>query len=51
MMVIVLDPPWLKRVYERHKHDGPHNVFQQLVFGESPVTGVVANDKHLQCNL
>jgi len=48
MVVVVLDPPWLKGVYERRIHEGAHNVFSQLVLAEGTVTTVVAYHKELQ---
>lgn len=48
MVVVVLDPPWLKGVYQRRIHEGAHNVFSQLVLAEGTVTTVVAYHKELQ---
>lgn len=48
MVVVVLDPPRLKGVYERRIHEGAHNVFSQLVLAEGAVTTVVAYHKELQ---
>ena len=48
MVVVVLDPPWLKGVYKRRKHEGAHDVFSQLVFAEGAVTTVMAHHKELQ---
>ena len=46
--MVVLDPPWLKGVYERRIHEGAHNVFSQLVLAEGTVTAVMAHHKELQ---
>ncbi len=48
MVVVVLDPPWLKGVYKRRKHEGAHNVFSQLVLTKGTVTTVMAYHKELQ---
>ena len=48
MMVVVLDPPGLKWVYERSKHQGTHNVLNQLVLTEGSVTTIVTDHKELQ---
>lgn len=47
MVVVVLDPPWLKGVYERRIHEGAHNIFSQLVLAEGAVTAVMAHHKEL----
>ena len=47
MVVVVLDPPWLKGVYQRRIHEGAHNIFSQLVLAEGAVTAVMAHHKEL----
>lgn len=44
----MLDPPGLKRVYERSKHERAHNVLCQLALAEGTVPAVVAHHKELQ---
>lgn len=48
VVVVVLDPPGLKWVYERSKHQGTHNVLNQLVLTEGSVTTIMTNHKELQ---
>lgn len=48
MVLVVLDPPWLKGVDEWHEGQGTHNVLKQLVVTEAAVTTVMANHKELQ---
>ena len=49
VVVVVLDAPGLKGVDEGRKHDGAHDVLQQLVLAEAAVPAVVPHHKHLQC--
>ncbi len=50
MVVVVLDPPGLKRIYERGKHECAHDVLCQLVLAECTVPTVMPNHKELQQN-
>ena len=50
MVVVVLDPPGLKRVYEGCEHQGAHDVLYQLVFAEGTVATIVPNNKELQAH-
>eukprot|EP00967_Tisochrysis_lutea_P060554 scaffold77463_cov18-Tisochrysis_lutea.AAC.1 len=50
VVVVVLDAPGLVRVDEGREHDGAHNILQQMVFVESPVRAVMANNKPLHRN-
>lgn len=50
VVVVVLDPPGLKGVDDRHKHESADNVFHKLVLAEGAVTAIVANNKPL-CRL
>ena len=47
MVVVVLDPPRLKRIDERRERQRAHDVLQQLVLAEAAVPAVVAHDKPL----
>lgn len=47
MMDVVLDPPGLKGVYERGKHEGAHNVLYQLVLAEGTVPAIMPHHKEL----
>lgn len=47
MVYVVLDPPGLKGVYERSKHEGAHNVLYKLVAAECSVPTVMPNHKEL----
>ena len=48
MMVVVLDPPGLKGIYEGRKHQCAHNILYELVFAEGTVPTVMPNHKELQ---
>lgn len=48
VVLVVLDPPGLKGVDERHEGQRAHNVLQQLVVAEAAVTTIMANHKELQ---
>ena len=48
MVVVVLDPPGLKGIYEGRKHQCAHNVLYQLVLAEGAVSTVVSDHKELQ---
>lgn len=47
MVHVVLDPPGLKGVYERSKHEGAHNILYQLVAAECSVATVMPNHEEL----
>lgn len=48
MVIVVLDPPALKWVDQRHEGNRANNVLHQLVLAEGPVGGVMPNDEQLQ---
>ena len=48
MVVVVLDPPRLERVYERHERQCTHDVLNELILAEGSVPAVMANHKPLQ---
>lgn len=47
VVVVVLDAPRLEGVDEGRKHEGAHDVLEQLVLAEGPVPGIVSNHKEL----
>ncbi len=48
VMVIVLDAPGLEWINERHEHQRPDDVLDQVVAVEGPVPRIVANDEELR---
>lgn len=48
VVVVVLDPPWLEGVDQRHEEQGAHDVLYQVVLVEAAVASIVANDEPLQ---
>lgn len=51
MVVIVLDPPWLEGVDERHEHQCADHVFHQLVLAEAAVPTVMPDHKQLHAQV
>ena len=47
VMMVVLDPPRLKGIYERHEGNCAHDVFHKVVLAEAAVSTIMANDKEL----
>lgn len=47
MVVVVLDAPGLERVDEGSKHEGAHDVLDQVVLVEGAVARIVANHEEL----
>lgn len=48
VVVVVLDPPGLKGVDERRKHQRAHNILHKVVLVEGAVASIVADGEELQ---